>query len=92
MILSEEIKRLRRERNVTVRELSEASRLALTAISQFEGGRRNASPEARQRISLALGMPADHLADALYVCGTCEKPLPCECPPSPVLHCRRMPA
>lgn len=88
MILSNEIKRLRIVANLTMREAAAASGLALTAYSAIENAHRNASPEARQRISLALGMPAEYLAEALYVCGDCGKPLPCECPPNPVFYCR----
>lgn len=88
MIVANEIRRLRAVANLTVREAAAAARLALTAWSDFENGRRDPSADARERISVALGMPPGYLADALYVCGACGRPLPCDCPPAARFVCR----
>ena len=68
MEIGEKLKKLRREKDLTLRELSEKTGISLSFISDIEHGRRkNPSIENLQKIARGLGVPtAELLAEAGY--------------------------
>jgi transcriptional regulator with XRE-family HTH domain len=89
MILGDEMLRLRKAANLTVREAAAKAKLAFTTYSQVEHSRVGLSDGARERVSLAFGLPADHLFNAVFLCADCGQG-PCVCVHE-VIHCRRLP-
>lgn len=61
-ILGENLKRLRQERGLTLTDLSKASGLGLSTLSQIESGaRENLRSESLKKVSDALGITVDSL-------------------------------
>ena len=63
MELSEKIKRLRKERGVTQRELAGLAGLNVNLVSKYETGRLTPKLENIRKIAEALDVNADHFLD-----------------------------
>ena len=61
MPLLQGLKRVRRERRMSVRELSARSGVSATTISRLEGLHRMARPRTARRLAQALGVRAEEL-------------------------------
>lgn len=61
MSIGKRIKDFRELKGWTQTELARRAKLALSAISQFEGGQRNPSTEALTKLSEAFDVPTDYL-------------------------------
>jgi XRE family transcriptional regulator, stress-response regulator len=55
------LRRLRRQRGLTLRELSEASRVSLPYLSEVERGRKEVSSELLSTICIVLGLSVSDL-------------------------------
>ncbi|MDR1778257.1 MAG: XRE family transcriptional regulator [Clostridiales Family XIII bacterium] len=60
MDLGSQIKELRKERNMTLRDLAEASKLSTGFLSQLERGRTTISVDSLEQITQALGVEPGH--------------------------------
>jgi transcriptional regulator with XRE-family HTH domain len=61
MPLLQSLKRVRKERGVSVRQLSAKSAIPADSISEFEELRRMASPRTTRRLAEALGVGEEEL-------------------------------
>lgn len=62
--LGEVIRKLRLQRNLTVRDLAEKTNLSYAYISQIENGKRTPTIETLDKLAKALGVTIQYLIDA----------------------------
>lgn len=61
------VRELRQERNLTLRDLSSKSFIALGHLSEVERGVKNASPEVLESIAFALDLTTTQLVKEIYI-------------------------
>src|SRR5690554_2043126 len=61
MTVGEEIRKLRKENNLTLKQLAKETDLSYTYLSQIELGERNVSPEILSKLSRCLGVSKIYL-------------------------------
>lgn len=62
--LGEVVRKLRLQRNLTVRDLAEKTNLSYAYISQIENGKRTPTIETLDKLAKALGVTIQYLIDA----------------------------